>query len=172
MILPLDIIGIIFEKINSYGLILSLTSKYFNKFYGEINNKTKLEEFLSFMTIPLIKYMWNFQIIHIYKLTVLCEKIAIYGNLEVLKWARENGCEWNSYTCSYAAEGGHLEVLKWARDNGCEWSSYTCAYAAYGGHLEVLKWARDNGCVWNSFTCSRAARGGHLEVLKWARDNG
>ena len=92
MILPLDIIGIIFEKINSYGLILSLTSKYFNKFYGEINNKTKLEEFLSSMTMPLIKYMWNFQIIHIYKLTVLCEKIAIYGNLEVLKWACANGC--------------------------------------------------------------------------------
>ena len=49
------------------------------------------------------------------------------GHLEVLKWARENGCEWNSWTCAYAAQNGHLEVLKWARENGCEWDSmYMC----------------------------------------------
>jgi hypothetical protein len=40
--------------------------------------------------------------------------------LEVLKWARENGCEWNADVCANAALNGHLEVLKWARENGCE----------------------------------------------------
>ena len=45
--------------------------------------------------------------------------------------------------------GGHLEVLKWARANGCPWDEGTCAYAAEGGHLEVLKWARENGCPWD-----------------------
>ena len=45
---------------------------------------------------------------------------------------------------------GHLEVLKWARSNGCEWNSWTCASAAENGHLEVLKWARSNDCPWNS----------------------
>ena len=40
--------------------------------------------------------------------------------------------------------GGHLEVLKWARENGCQWDEWTCATAAEGGHLEVLKWAREN----------------------------
>ena len=44
------------------------------------------------------------------------------GHLEVLKWARENGCQWNEWTCTNAAEGGHLDVLKWARENGCPWS--------------------------------------------------
>jgi len=48
-----------------------------------------------------------------------------------------------------AAKGGHLEVLKWARENGCPWDEWTCAYAAEGGHLEVLKWARENGCPWD-----------------------
>ena len=52
---------------------------------------------------------------------------ALNGHLEVLKWARENGCEWNSNTCANAALNGHLEVLKWARENGCEWDSDTCA---------------------------------------------
>ena len=56
--------------------------------------------------------------------------LLMNGHLEVLKWARENGCDWDSNTCSYAAENGHLEVLKWARENGCEWDSDTCAYAA------------------------------------------
>ena len=37
----------------------------------------------------------------------------------MLQWAREKGCEWDEETCEYAAEGGHLEVLRWARANGC-----------------------------------------------------
>ena len=40
----------------------------------------------------------------------------------------------------------HLDVLKWARINGCKWSSWTCNWAAKSGHLDVLKWARENGC--------------------------
>ncbi len=42
--------------------------------------------------------------------------------------------------------GGHLEVLVWARANGCEWDDRTCAWAAQNGHPEVLEWARANGC--------------------------
>src|SRR6201996_5510443 len=79
---------------------------------------------------------------------------AFNGDLEVLKWARENGCDWNSNTCTWAAENGHLEVLKWARENGCDWDSSTCSRAALNGHLEVLKWARKNACDWNFRTCS------------------
>ena len=43
-------------------------------------------------------------------------------------------------TCARAAEGGHLEVLQWARQNGCPWDADTCAGAAQFGHLEVLQW--------------------------------
>ena len=78
----------------------------------------------------------------------------------------------NEYTCSNVARNGHLEVLKWARKNGCPWDEWTCTYAALNGHLEVLKWARkNNGCPWNKWTCENAARKGHLEVLKWLREN-
>jgi len=28
---------------------------------------------------------------------------------------------------------GHLEVLKWARENSCDWDNWTCAYAALNG---------------------------------------
>src|SRR5271169_854085 len=64
-----------------------------------------------------------------------CENIASEGLLEVLKWARQNGCEWGRWTCSNAASNGHLEVFKWARQNGCDWDSWTCSNAAKNGHL-------------------------------------
>ena len=101
-----------------------------------------------------------------------CKAAARSGHLEVLKWMRANGCPWNTETCSGAAEGGHLEVLKWARENGCPWNELTCMVAAKEGHLEVLQWARANGCQWNTNTCLFAASGGQLEVLQWARANG
>jgi len=63
---------------------------------------------------------------------------------------------WDERTRARAAIGGQLEVLKWARENGCPWSNdlsdYTlncCTLAAIGGQLEVLRWARENGCPWN-----------------------
>jgi hypothetical protein len=102
----------------------------------------------------------------------LCIYAARNGYLEVLKWARANGCPWNEDTCAQAAWGGHLEVLQWARANGCPWNEDTCAYAARGGHLEVLQWARANGCTWDWRTCACAADEGHLDVLKWTRANG
>ena len=97
---------------------------------------------------------------------------AYSGHLSALKWARENGCKWNSWTCRRAAENGHLDVLKWARLNGCDWGSKTCSYAAKNGHLHVLKWARENGCEWDSKTCRNAAANEHFDVLKWAIENG
>ena len=45
-----------------------------------------------------------------------------------------------------AAKGGHLEMLQWARANGCPWIEQTCENAELCGHLEVLKWAIGNGC--------------------------
>jgi hypothetical protein len=59
--------------------------------------------------------------------------------------------------------GGHLETLKWARQNGCPWDKWTCAYAVEEGHLHVLKWAREYGCPWTKKTRRRAARMGYVE---------
>src|SRR5579871_4643489 len=35
-----------------------------------------------------------------------CHNIAVLGYLEILKWIRQNGCEWNSWTCAGAAQNG------------------------------------------------------------------
>jgi hypothetical protein len=47
-----------------------------------------------------------------------CELCALEGHLLLLKWGRENGCDWDTFTCSNAAKRGHFELLKWAREQG------------------------------------------------------
>ena len=40
-----------------------------------------------------------------------------------LKYTHENGCPWDEYTCTAAADYGHLECLQYAHDNGCAGSA-------------------------------------------------
>ena len=44
---------------------------------------------------------------------------AKYGNLENMKWLKEQGCPWDSYTFKYAARNGNLENMKWLKEQGC-----------------------------------------------------
>ena len=70
-----------------------------------------------------------------------------------------------------AARGDHLEVLKWARENGCDWEEYTSIYAASNGHLEVLKWAIENGCPIDIVECVKIAKeNNHLNILKYLKE--
>lgn len=108
----------------------------------------------------------------------------------------ENGCSWDHLTCAVTAVKGQLDILTWARRNGCPWGNHlrlccsrgTCGRSAVseaervpwdervcssagGGHLGVLQRARQNDCPWNATTCASAAGGGHLGIVQWARQN-
>ena len=76
------------------------------------------------------------------------------GSVELLAWAKDNGCPWKARTCALATAGGNLKVLQYAREHGCPWSKATCEYAARGGHLAVLVWAWERGCPWDPVTCA------------------
>ncbi len=104
--------------------------------------------------------------------TDFAAELAKGGHLNVLQWARSQGCPWTARLCDNAALGGHLEVLQWVRNQGCPWDERTCADAALGGHLEVLQWLRSQGCPWDVWTCIYAAAYGHTKVLDWARAQG
>ncbi|MDB0053520.1 ankyrin repeat domain-containing protein [bacterium] len=44
----------------------------------------------------------------------MCDAAAMTGQLEVLKWARSNGCPWNRTSCqALASLFGHSEVVAW-----------------------------------------------------------
>jgi hypothetical protein len=106
-----------------------------------------------------------------YNKKTLCDK-ATNRAIKCLKYAHENGCPWNSWTCVYAAQNAQLECLKYLHENGCPWDEWTCSNAARNGQLECLKYARDNGCPWNGLTCTYAAGNGQLECLKYLHENG
>jgi len=50
-----------------------------------------------------------------------------WASVARLRWAVGLGYEMNSDHLAHAASMGHLEVLQWARANGCEWDAGTCS---------------------------------------------
>jgi hypothetical protein len=98
-----------------------------------------------------------------------CWRVAQTNKLELLKWAREEKkCEWDDRTIHAAAEQGNLEMVKYCAENGCNTSEYTCENAAENGHLEVLKYLREEvKAPWDSDTANGAALNGHLHILEY-----
>ena len=45
--------------------------------------------------------------------------VAKEGNINLLKWAKENGCPLEISTFVGAVEGGCIEMLEWLREEGC-----------------------------------------------------
>ncbi|CAN0562518.1 unnamed protein product, partial [Laminaria digitata] len=85
-------------------------------------------------------------------------------------------CPWNRSTCCRAAHNGHLEVLEWARLNGCsdmefDFSLFFTGSAA-AGRLDILQWPRAEGCPWDHHTYEEPRRLGHGDVMNWASLNG
>jgi hypothetical protein len=79
----------------------------------------------------------------------MANKSAKYGYLNILKWARKNGCRWNKWTCVYAAKNGHLEVLKWLEENDCFWNKRAFKVATKRGHHIVAQWLKENDFWWS-----------------------
>lgn len=50
-----------------------------------------------------------------------CEKAALVGHLDCLKYLHFSGVSWNIFTCSKATIYGNLECLEYAHENGCPW---------------------------------------------------
>ena len=108
-----------------------------------------------------------------------CSQAARSGNLELLRWLREEKkFEWDAFTINTAAIGGDLHIVKYCmeqkcpRSEKCPRSGLTCALAARHGHLDVLKYLRENGALWSSWTCFFARENNHLECLNYAKENG
>lgn len=49
---------------------------------------------------------------------VLCEAVKS-GNLEMVKWLRDNDCPWNISACQIAYEENIIEILEWLIRNNC-----------------------------------------------------
>jgi hypothetical protein len=104
-----------------------------------------------------------------YKWRLTVKTAAEYGHVDILKFAEEQGQNYNIYdVCLAAVEKGHVNVLQYiyATKKFGDTLGYVAKKAAENGQLECLKFMHKHGAAWDRFTCKEAAAGGHLECLK------
>lgn len=92
------------------------------------------------------------------------------GYLSLVKYAREQGCEWDAMTCAMAAKYGHIDALKLLCSWDCPWDARTVLYAASHGYIDIVKYATE--CEHGRVARLAAVRGGQLEVLEYLRSIG
>jgi hypothetical protein len=95
---------------------------------------------------------------------------AASGDVDTVKWCRDNGLAWSVLVCAAAASSGSLTLLKWCRQQGCPWNQLTLCEAAIVGNLEMMQWCWANNCPNypnSAKVCRVAIEMGHLEIVKW-----
>jgi hypothetical protein len=104
------------------------------------------------------------------KLKIQVNDVVVNGDLECIKWLKEQNCPWDSWTFPFAAYYRNIEVMKWLKENNCPWNTLTFAWATLSGDLEKMKWLKENNCPWNGTTFSSAAEYGNLDNMKWLKE--
>jgi hypothetical protein len=101
-----------------------------------------------------------------------CSQVALTNDLKLLRWVREEKeCAWNYLTICAAAVQGNLDMLKYCCENGCEVDEDTCAFAAGNGQLACLKYLRSKNIYWNIQICELAHKNNHMDILTYAVRN-
>jgi hypothetical protein len=96
------------------------------------------------------------------------------SNIEMMEWLKREGFKWNALeTSREMGRVGNVDVLKWVKDNEFDITRTTLSSAALHGHIDMLKWfygefSQTLRCMKTSDVCSAAAINGHFEILQWA----
>jgi hypothetical protein len=72
----------------------------------------------------------------------------VYGQLDVLKWARENNYPWDDkclYKCAIAHK--RLDIFNWLRENGCSWDNSIYIKAKKNGEDNIVRWLEENKLI-------------------------
>lgn len=170
-----------------------------------ISNRKNNESFLRKIDVIILDKIFNNHLENI-KLSLLnkyfkyklCTYAAYIGNINILKWAKQNGFIIGKEVCDIAIINNEIDMLKYAIENGascsinvtnyaiknhpslityliengCECNSYLTYFAAKKGDIELLKFLHEKGCPWNKNTCEAAVIANSLECLKYAHENG
>jgi hypothetical protein len=89
-------------------------------------------------------------------------------------------CSWSPFVCENVAFWGDLEMLKWLRDASvhtdvgpCPWDHKTCISAVRRGKIDILKWAIENGCDYDYVKCMRlVTKCSQDEIAQWLKERG
>jgi hypothetical protein len=101
-----------------------------------------------------------------------CYRVSATNDLKLLRWVREaKECDWDYETSHAAAFKGNLDMLKYCVDNGCDVHEGTCATAAKNGHLACLEYLRSKNIPWDERVCKDAHENNHMDILTYAVKN-
>jgi hypothetical protein len=103
---------------------------------------------------------------------LFCATVALTNDLKLLRWVREEKeCDWDCLTSYFAAGKGNLDILKYCCENGCEVDEGTCQTAAKKGHLACLEYLRSKNIPWDERVCKDAHENNHMDILTYAVKN-
>ena len=102
---------------------------------------------------------------------------AVYsGNLELVKWFRDQNTSWNDRTSLSAVRSGNMELLQYLHVNGCVFTSQAYIVGVLTAEketrLDVFKWLHQHNVPWDEETCKYVASIGNLDLIIYARSNG
>jgi hypothetical protein len=98
----------------------------------------------------------------------ITEAAARAGDVTMLRWLKESGCEFSEETSAAAARtDNNLPVLKYLHEQGCPWHDRVCESVAWGDDLEQLKWLHAHGAVLDNRAVECAAQKGAVHVFEW-----
>lgn len=91
------------------------------------------------------------------------------GHLDIITWAMERGCPADNdpLICASAASGGNLEILKFLRDKGFQWDSFTVLYGAKRGHFDVIEYCLKERCPASSWAVHAAVSEHRFQMVKF-----
>lgn len=99
---------------------------------------------------------------------------AVYGRVDIIRWAVENGAECPTGLYAAAANGGHVGVFEYLRALAIPWDSSTLSTLASKGYVGAFKWAYEHGAPWigDPYGPWRSFASRHPEMLAHLRESG
>ncbi|GFH44210.1 hypothetical protein CTEN210_00684 [Chaetoceros tenuissimus] len=112
-----------------------------------------------------------------------CQSAARHGQLECLRYLKEQGWPVDGSVIFEAAEAGHLHCIEYLRSVGCPWNAIDVGdddfhagdimEACAGSSLECLRYCHENGCNVDLFlSCVQAAKNGKVDCIEYLRSKG
>ncbi|SHO33391.1 Pseudo ankyrin repeat-like [Cedratvirus A11] len=102
----------------------------------------------------------------------VCDFAAEYNKLDILKWARKTGPDWDAIVLYNSAEKGYLKVLEWALEDGYEMCTEVFYSAAEKGQLRILQWLVENYySFWDEGVLDAAIQTCQVEIIKYIINN-
>jgi hypothetical protein len=153
------------QRLCSHGAVLSLSSVYEAARGGSV----PVFEFLQQQQEVAVNMLSSKTLLH----------AALHGQLQLCKWLRAAGCDWDHTVCTAAAGRYHIGTLRWLHEHGCPWDAAAiCRQSVYGSvsSIDVLQYVLDAGELVDAALLTelllQAGTFRKLVAAKWLRQHG